>query len=111
MDTQDIGDALAVISITWFIFVLAFMIAVWGHVAALRKRYAPQAEQILWETSGRQYAVGVSLAQPMYAVWQRGADRPVAVYPFAMEGREAAVAQQRTLEATGSGGAAPPTPV
>jgi hypothetical protein len=99
-DLQNVGEVFVIISIAWGAFVILFMISVWGHVAALRRKWAPTVEPILWEKTGAKYGVGVPLLQPMYGIWERRDQKfPVAVFPFTTDGKLDAFARLQELDA------------
>lgn len=100
MDLDEIADGIAALSIAWLVFVIAFMIAVWGHVAAIRRRLAPEVFPIHWDETAANYGIGVPILQPMYAIFRRNdpGHVPLAVFPFTMEGRDAARQRLRDLE-------------
>jgi hypothetical protein len=99
-DLQNAGEVFLVISLAWGVFVILFMISVWGHVAALRRKLAPAVDRVLWEKTGPRYGVGVPLLQPMYGIWERRDQKfPVAVFPFTADGKSEALARLQALEA------------
>jgi hypothetical protein len=98
-DVQNASVIVFIVAIAWAVFVLAFMVSIWGHLGALRHKLAPTVEPVVWEVSGASYGVGVPLLQPMYGIWARGNERvPVAVFPFTMDGKTEAISRLELLE-------------
>ena len=100
MNADDYADVVLVISLVWALFVFLFMVSVWGDLSALRKRLAPEPPPILWDQVSEHYGVGVSLSQPMYGIYMRGAGAlPIEVFPFTLDGRDAARIRRITRDA------------